>query len=203
MSNSKNPFNLDGWDGYQSSRNRTLAHLYSNAIPNNIFLAGDSHASWVSDLTWLDNPLPASPQNAPYNPSTGAGAIGVEFGGSAVSSPSPVGQNVTLATANTVAEFMVKNNPELQWSEFYYRGYYELDVSHSEVVARYFGLPTTRERNGYEMQIANFTVVAGENRLKRPVGGGIVEGGYLKGGKRVATNGTVDTTDGRWFVWGK
>jgi len=34
--------------GYVANRNRTLEHLYSNDIGNNVFLAGDSHQNWVS-----------------------------------------------------------------------------------------------------------------------------------------------------------
>lgn len=40
---------------------------------NTIFLSGDSHLNWVSDLTWLDK--------ADYNPETGEGGVGVEFAG--------------------------------------------------------------------------------------------------------------------------
>jgi alkaline phosphatase D len=43
---SRNPYNVDQWDGYQANRNRTLKHLYENKIGNNIMLAGDSHANW-------------------------------------------------------------------------------------------------------------------------------------------------------------
>jgi alkaline phosphatase D len=78
------PLNMDSWDGYMANKNRTLNHLYKNDIGNNIFLSGDSHASWVTDLVWNDE--------KPYNPRTGEGAIGVEFGGSAVTSPCPYGQ---------------------------------------------------------------------------------------------------------------
>jgi phosphodiesterase/alkaline phosphatase D-like protein len=86
--------NADQWDGYtvwshntkngtctnrtKANRNRTLNHLYSHNISNTAFLAGDSHANWVSDLVWLDE--------TPYDQTTGAGAIGVEFAGTAVSS---------------------------------------------------------------------------------------------------------------------
>jgi alkaline phosphatase D len=80
----KNPFDYDAWDGYTANRNRTLAHLHNNNIGNNIFLAGDSHASWVSDLVWPEEKL--------YDAKTGAGSIGVEFAGSAVSNPYPYGQ---------------------------------------------------------------------------------------------------------------
>ena len=55
-------------------------------------------------------------------------------------------------------------------------------------------------RNGWEIPLANFTVLAGENKLQRPVGGGVVESGSLKFGKRVQNNITLDTNSGEWFV---
>lgn len=187
-------YNVDQWDGYLANRNRTLEHLFRHNISNNIFLAGDSHASWVSDLAWLDN------ERYPYDPVTGSGAIGVEFGGSAVSSPSPRGQNITLARAATQSNFVVTENPELQWNDFYYRGYYELHLGPHEARAEYFGVPTVVQRVGYEISLANFTVASGANRLQRPVAGGVVEAGVLKGGRTVPTNRTVDTATGRSFI---
>ncbi|KAI0533303.1 PhoD-like phosphatase [Xylaria digitata] len=188
------PFNYDQWDGYQANRNRTFHTLYENKIGNNIFLAGDSHASWVSDLVWLDE--------HPYNPTTGDGSIGVEFAGTAVSSPSPAGQNVTLETAQLGSALFIANNAELQWQDFYYRGYYELSISHEKVNAAYFGVPTTTVRSGAEISLANFTVLAGANKLYRENGaaalGGVVEAGSLRGGKVVPKNLIFDTQTGKW-----
>ncbi|KAI2783279.1 phosphodiesterase/alkaline phosphatase D precursor [Daldinia loculata] len=190
----KLPFNYDQWDGYQANRNRTFKTLYENNIGNNVFLAGDSHASWVSDLVWLDE--------HPYDPVTGSGSMGVEFAGSAVSSPSPIGQNVTLDAAIALSEWLTTANKELQWQDLYYRGYYELSISHEKVDAAFFGVPTTTLRNGYEIPLANFTVLTGENRLHRTNGSpavGNVEAGSLKGGTVKRSNLTYDTETGRWF----
>ncbi|KAF3071099.1 Alkaline phosphatase D [Daldinia childiae] len=188
------PFNYDQWDGYQANRNRTFQTIYENNIGNNVFLAGDSHASWVSDLVWLDE--------HPYDPVTGSGSMGVEFAGSAISSPSPIGQNITLDTAIALSEWLTTANEELQWQDLYYRGYYELSISHEKVDAAFFGVPTTTLRNGYEIPLANFTVLAGENRLHRTNGSpavGNVETGSLKGGTVKRSNLTYDTETGKWF----
>ncbi|KAF2966574.1 hypothetical protein GQX73_g7033 [Xylaria multiplex] len=191
------PFNYDQWDGYQANRNRTFHTLYENKIGNNIFLAGDSHASWVSDLVWLDE--------HPYDPSTGEGSIGVEFAGTAVSSPSPAGQNVTLETAQLGSALFIANNAELQWQDFYYRGYFELSISHDKVDAAYFGVPTTTVRSGAEIPLANFTVLAGANKLYRENGaaalGGVVEAGSLRGGKVVPKKLILDTETGKWHSY--
>lgn len=103
------PLDYDAWDGYQGNRNRTFKHLYDNNITNNIVLSGDSHMSWVSDLVWLDDES--------YDPATGVGSVGVEFAGSAVSSPCPYGQNISIANANNYSSWLVAANPELQWQD--------------------------------------------------------------------------------------
>ncbi len=133
------PLDYDAWDGYQANRNRTFETLYNNNITNNIVISGDSHANWVSDLVWLDH--------SPYDPSTGAGSVGVEFAGTAVSSPCPYGQNITLASSTNYSTWLVNANRELQWSELYYRGYFELHISQAAVNAEYFGMPTIINRN--------------------------------------------------------
>lgn len=160
-------------------------------------IAGDSHANWVSDLVWLGQ--------HPYDPQTGEGSIGVEFAGSAVSSPSPAGQNITIAASRAPSEWLVEANRELQWSELYYRGYFELHITHDAVEAKYFGLPTTVDRNPYEISLANFTVQNGANRLQRfdgTVSSGPVENGYIKFGEVLQTNLTnsTDVPGGSWFI---
>ncbi|KAF2669381.1 hypothetical protein BT63DRAFT_259970 [Microthyrium microscopicum] len=188
----EDPLDYDAWDGYMANKNRTLKTLYDNNIGNNILLSGDSHASWVADLVWLDE--------KPYDPSTGAGSIGVEFGGSAVTSPCPAGANITLAAANNYSSWLVGANRELQYSDLYYRGYYELHITKDQVLANYFGMPTIVTRNPYEIPIANFTVKSGENKIQRPVGGGTVFSGALKTGTTKIQNITHNTINNTWLV---
>lgn len=155
-------------------------------------MAGDSHASWVSDLVWLDE--------STYNETTGAGSIGVELSGSAVSSPCPYGQNITQVKANNYSNWLVTNNRELQWQDLYYRGYYELTISEEQVDARYFGIPSLVQRLPYEISIANFTIKNGANALQRPVAGGVVESGALKNGQTLITNITNNTLTGQYVI---
>ncbi|KAF2463085.1 uncharacterized protein BDR25DRAFT_329916 [Lindgomyces ingoldianus] len=183
--------NADQWDGYTASRNRTLSHLYTNKIPNTIMLSGDSHANWVSDLVWLDT--------KPYDPVTGAGSVGVEFAGTAVSSTG-FGGGGTIASANKKSTGLIRDNKELQWSEGYYRGYYELHISSSSLTANYYGCPTVATRNPFEISLANFTVKAGDNCLLRSVANGSVESGALQKGSVKQTNLTLDTETGMWNI---
>lgn len=64
------------------------------------------------------------------------------------------------------------------------------------------GSPSVATENGWDLPLANFTVAAGKNHLDRPVAGGNVEAGYLRGGKTTGTNVTLDTESGKWDVIG-
>ncbi|KAI1501714.1 PhoD-like phosphatase-domain-containing protein [Biscogniauxia marginata] len=183
--------NGDNWNGYVANRNRTLKHLYDNEIGNNIFLAGDSHQNWVSDLVWLDEKV--------YDSDTGAGSIGVEFAGTAVSSS---GASGPIAAARAQARDRVGNNTELQWQDGYYRGYFVLDVAPERLEARFYGSPSVASRNAWDLPLANFTVRRGEDRLARPVAGGVVEAGALRGGDVRPSNLSLDTITGEWRVVG-
>jgi alkaline phosphatase D len=179
-----NPYNYDQWDGYQANRNRTLHHLSKHNISNNIVISGDSHANWVSDLV------------ADYGSDS---PLGVEFAGTAISSPPPAGEN-NIPDANAESDWFNAHNPELQWNEMLYRGYFEMQITREQVRALFFGLPTILNRNPHEIPLANFTVRRDENQLERPVGGGQAESGSLKDGKIMLTYLTNDTETGEWFV---
>lgn len=145
----------------------------------------------MSDLVWLDE--------KPYDPATGAGAIGVEFAGTAVSS---TGANYPILGARREAEYRVGNASELQWQDGYYRGYIALSVRPDVVEAAYYGSPSVASRNAWDIPLANFTVRSGANRLARPVAGGRVEAGALRGGVVRPTNLSLDTSSGKWDVIG-
>ena len=181
------PMGVDMWDGYRANRNRTLNALYENQIGDNIFLAGDSHSSWVSDVKWEGE--------KEYDPKTGKGAIGVEFGGTAVSSPGMDGSKKELIET---AEQYVDANDGLQWSEFYYRGYMEVRVKTDRVDTEYFGIPDVMEHNGLEFSLANFTVEHGSNSIKRPIAGGEIAAGSAQDGKRKPSNLAYDTDKGKY-----
>lgn len=60
------------------------------------------------------------------------------------------------------------------------------------------GSPSVSSRNSWDIPLANFTVVSGENHLQRPVAGGRAESGALRYGEVKHTNLTLDTQTGEW-----
>jgi alkaline phosphatase D len=101
---------------------------------------------------------------------------------------------MSLEQGNVLSAQLLEDNPDLMFSETYFRGYFELHITEEQVDARFFGVPTVAERTPYELSIANFTVVSGENCLSRPVGGGRVESGAIRGGEVKGENVTWDTS---------
>lgn len=186
----KDPINLDSWDGYRANRNRTLSTIYDNDIRNNVFLAGDFHSNWASDVVWEGE--------KDYDPATGRGAVGVEFAGTAVASPSILGEGVTLKEATDASELFVANHDPLQWGELFYRGYMELKVRPDSVVTQYFGVPDLLTRNGLEISLANFTVEHGANSISRPISSGSVGAGTAEGGELSAPGMAFDTETGEY-----
>ncbi|KAF5561538.1 alkaline phosphatase [Fusarium phyllophilum] len=182
----------DTWDGYIANRNRTLNHLYKNKIDNNIFLSGDSHMNWVSDLAWLGTKK--------YDPKTGKGAIGAEFAGTAVSSWGTSGLKSIEPDGGKLSRKAIAENKELFWQEGYYRGYFHLSVTPKNVSAQFFGSPSIATHNAWEIPLANFTVLAGDNHIHRPKAGIQAESGALKFGKVKHTNLTLNTETGIWKV---
>lgn len=165
---------------FPSSSSSPLPHSF-NVHEASSQTTSDRSANWVSDLAY-DN-------RTSYDPSTGSGSLGVEFAGTAVSSPSSFGYNSTLngpypaeyyiATANKLVGNATANT-ELQWTEGATRGHFELHLARDKASAVYYGVKDVRTRNSDEVVLATFEVVDKANKLTRPVAGGDVKGGVLR-----------------------
>jgi len=171
--NESNTYDLDAWDGYRANRLRVLEYLYDNHITNTIILSGDSHANWVSDLAIPND-------TTTYNPNTGDGAIGVEFAGTAVTSSSAFGAGISPAAADKISQVFVGYNPDLQWSEGSYRGFFTLTIDSYDLNATYYAMENIKTANLNGFASATFNVRSGANKVTRPVAGGTVAAGVLK-----------------------
>ncbi|KAJ4501533.1 PhoD-like phosphatase-domain-containing protein [Lentinula lateritia] len=163
----------DAWDGYRANRERVLGYLYENKINNTIVLSGDSHANWASDLAHPND-------STTYDPLTGQGAIGVEFAGTAVTSDSSFGTDISPAAADVKSQQYVAANLDLQWSEGSYRGFFTLVIGPEVLNATYYAMKNITFANLDGFASANFVVKAGENKISRPVAGGSTLAGALK-----------------------
>ena len=79
-------------------------------------------------------------KSSSYDPITGKGAIGVEFAGTAVTSGSPFGSNVSPENADRQSQVLVGVNTDLQWSEGSYRGFFTLTLNTTHANATYYAM---------------------------------------------------------------
>ncbi|HVK24410.1 MAG TPA: alkaline phosphatase D family protein [Actinokineospora sp.] len=101
--------NLDQWDGYAPQRKRLLDLLVDNKVANPVFLAGDIHSTWVSELK-RDFDDPASP------------SVAVEFVGTSISSDFPAAYDAPLKQTNPLF------NPHVKYFDGLKRGYLRCEV---------------------------------------------------------------------------
>lgn len=109
---SGNPFNMDQWDGYPAERNRLYNFLTANTVKNFVVLTGDIHTSWGNDLPFTG-----------YNPSTGAGSVGVEFVCTSVTSPGLSG------VTNSFIPIIKSQNTHMKYIDVEKKGYLLLDIN--------------------------------------------------------------------------
>ena len=128
------PLNVDQWDGYPAARQRLLDMIRQQSPTNTVVLTGDIHSSWAFELA--DDPF-----GPDYDPSTGAGAVAVEFVVPAVTSPGFPG--------NGIASFL-ETHPHLRWGNLVERGYVVLDVTTDRLQASWW-------------QVADVSVTSGGN----------------------------------------
>jgi alkaline phosphatase D len=147
--------NSDQWDGYLAARDRFFAAVRGSGKGNLVVLSGDIHTSWAIELS--DNP------NDPdaYDPSTGAGAIGVEFVTTSVTSPGIAGLD------NTLIPVFQGANPHIKFADLEQRGYLILDVTPERTQSAWFHVADVEDPNaGAEVFARALAVYDGETLLR-------------------------------------
>lgn len=85
-----------------------------------------------------------------YDPITGRGAIGVEFAGTAVSSPTIFPGELPPSGTDQLSQILVAINPDLQWSEGFYRGFFTLTIDPNSTKASYYAMNDLSECIGMD-----------------------------------------------------
>jgi alkaline phosphatase D len=149
--------NNDQWDGYQPARDRIFAVLKGDAttpaVDNVVFVTGDAHSSWASDLS-------PDPNNGDaYDKSTGNGSHAVEFVGTSVTS------EMVLDTHGLLESTLRSINPHLKYIDLSERGYMLIDADPTRVVAEWWFVDTVETPNNGQSFATAYQVAHGTNRL--------------------------------------
>ncbi len=152
---------LDIWDGYPAERSQLINFIEENEIDNVVVLTGDFHTTFAFDVA--DDPVEVLFQNSPlgevptysspnYDPTTGEGAVAVEFACPSVTSAN-FDENTSLEAAQGF-EIQINRpiepfpglslgnpNEHLKYTNLIEHGYFILDVKADSTQADYYFTP--------------------------------------------------------------
>jgi alkaline phosphatase D len=129
----------EGWSGYPVSRDRILATLRDARVPNPVFLGGDMHSSWVTDLK-ADGWTPEAP------------VVGSEFVCTSLSAGGPPPGRF---------EPMLPENPHVRFFEGARRGYGLATITPDTWRTDFRAVDDVRDPGTGSSTLASFVVEAG------------------------------------------
>lgn len=139
------PWNLDAWDGYPAARSRFLEACATHGS-NVAVLGGDSHNTWLNNLT------------APNSERVAA----VEFAGASVTSPGL--ERVLSAAAPGAREAMMQSaNPHLAWCDLTSRGYGALKFTRGACEAEWVAVGDVTSPDSQPARVTRMSSAASEN----------------------------------------
>jgi alkaline phosphatase D len=140
----------DGWDGYSAARTRMTNALQKSGVNNPVFLGGDVHENWVGHI---------KSDYAQTATAKASAAIGVEFCGTSISSPS---SSSFARTASRLAE-----NPHFVFADAAYRGYGVVEFTPKQLTATLRVVDDIKQKTTKVATQAQFVVPAGRAVIER------------------------------------
>jgi alkaline phosphatase D len=144
---SKGIINTDLWQGYPAGRERVMTFLRDNDISNTVFVTGDIHSSWATDVT-LDAES--------YDPVTHEGALAGEFIAPGITAPNDPALQMFDPRAF---------DPNVRYVESQRRGYFVLDVQADKVQADWYLLDGIGLDEGNESLDASWAMLNGQKHV--------------------------------------
>lgn len=129
----------DGWDGYQANRTRMLDALAASRAPNPVFLGGDIHSFWATDLKTDFRKPSSSP-------------VASEFVAAAISQENPPKGVFYDAQAR---------NPHIRYVDLQTNGYASLTLTRDRIETRFQAISDRKDPNAGVRTLQRFAVEAG------------------------------------------
>jgi alkaline phosphatase D len=129
----------DGWDGYPAARQRILNATAASKLANPVFIGGDIHSFWATDL------------KADFNDPSSA-TLATEFVGTSVTSDPPPYELI----ARTLPE-----NPHVKYFESRHRGYVSIDLLRNRMETRMRVISDRRDPKATVSTLKKFVVESG------------------------------------------
>jgi alkaline phosphatase D len=129
----------DGWDGFAAARGRMLDAIATTRVGNPVFIGGDIHSYWMTDL------------KADFgNPSSAT--VATELVGTSITSDPPPREPFLAA---------LPENPHIRFFESRYRGYVTVDLAPGRMDALLRVISDRRDRNASVSTLRRFVVESG------------------------------------------
>ncbi|MGW1281850.1 alkaline phosphatase D family protein [Streptomyces tsukubensis] len=147
----------DQWDGYTDDRRELLGHLSGQGIGNTVFLTGDIHMAWATDVPARAATYPAS------------GSVATEFVVTSVSSDNLDDLlNVPPRTASVIAATAIRAaNRHVKWVDMDGHGYGVLDVTAERSQMDYYVLSDRTDRNATAAWARSYRTRSGTQKVER------------------------------------
>jgi alkaline phosphatase D len=130
----------DGWDGYPAARQRILDAMAATKVVNPVFIGGDIHSFWATDL------------KADFaNPSSAT--VATEFVGTSITSDPPPYELIAA---------VLPENPHVKYFESRHRGYVSVDVTRDRMETRFQVISDRRDPKATVSTLKRFVVEAGK-----------------------------------------
>ncbi|GGO81730.1 alkaline phosphatase D family protein [Wenjunlia tyrosinilytica] len=149
--------NTDQWDGYTADRRELLGHLKQHGIRNTVFLTGDIHSAWASDV----------PNEAATYPASGS--VATEFTVTSVTSDNVDDilkvppQTVSLAGVAAIKAA----NPHVKWIDLDSHGFGVLDVTPDRTQMDYYVVSDRTKRDATAKWARSYRTASGSQRVER------------------------------------
>jgi alkaline phosphatase D len=130
----------DGWDGYPAARQRILDAMTATRLANPVFIGGDIHSFWATDLK-VDF---ASPSSA---------TVATEFVGTSITSDPP---------PHDLIAAVLPENPHVRYFESRHRGYVSVDVTRDRMESRFQVISDRRDPKAGLSTLKTFVVESGK-----------------------------------------
>lgn len=149
--------NVDQWDGYTRERRELLTHLRDNGIANTVFLTGDIHMHWATDV-----PV----KGATYFQD---GAVATEFVVSSVTSDNV--DDYLKAPPHTSSEPIAAAvrgaNRHVKWVDMDSHGYGVLELTPEHAQMDFFVLSDRKDKGATASVARSYRTRSGSQRVER------------------------------------
>jgi alkaline phosphatase D len=148
--------NADQWDGYNADRERLVDRLRATGTRDVVFLTGDIHTSWATELTTRDTG-PANPAAAEFVvPSVTSDNID-DFLGTRAGGPLSV----------LAASLIRATNPHVKWVETDGHGFGVLEVTTDRCRMDWYHLADRTKQDSAVRWVQGWSVGRGSSRIRR------------------------------------